>query len=403
MRKELYIFILLFISFGYLSNVYTSSFLTNDVTVVLVIIWGIVGWVMYPPKENNTVLTLFNSWVVGIIGLLFLITPLIPLFEYNQSYIDSLIAQRANYVFLLLFVFLRMNPTIDEVIMPIRVLSYITVLYYIVSIVYPQFFFTEEMVKEMLNSRLRHHSTDIGFFVPGFRLAVFYFLYLIGCFIKDSNNRIFIECCVFLFVIIAMQNRSSIIGTVPFFIYSIFKTNQKSKVFYVVSVILIIAAALPFLTAIYNSLLDETTAQINDSNYTRWSGLYYFGFEGKHNFIEMLLGNGVWTNSLYAVIMGSLSRSMQISDVGLIGTYYLYGIVPILLLGFFIFKALIGKTIPHFLKFYSLWFLIVPTIHCFLVTSVLNNILMVLYFYLVMYFTHDTSEDNESYLYVIQD
>lgn len=403
MRKELYIFILLFFAFGYLSNVYTSSFLTNDVTVVLVLIWGIVGWVMYPPKENNTVLTLFNLWVVGIIGLLFLITPLIPLFEYNQSYIVSLIAQRANYVFLLLFVFLRMNPTIEEVVMPIRTLSYITVFYYIVSIVYPQFFFTDEVVREMLDSRLRHHSTDIGFFVPGFRLAVFYLLYLIGRFINDSNNKTFLECCIFLFVIIAMQNRSSIIGTIPFFIYSIYMTNQKSKVFYIVSILLIVAASLPLLSAIYDSLVEETTTQVNDSNYTRWRSLYYFGYDAKRNIIEVLFGNGVWSHSVYAKIMSSLSRSMQISDVGLIGTYYLYGIIPILFLGYFIVQSLISKNIPHFLKFYSLWFLIVPTIHCFLVTSVFNNILIVIYLYLVMYFMHDNSEDNASYIYVIPD
>ena len=77
-------------------------------------------------------------------------------------------------------------------------------------------------------------------------------------------------------------------------------------------------------------------------------------------------------------------RLAFVSDIGLFGSYYLYGILFLGIIYFFVFKAL-KKTQPYYLKFYAYFIIIVPTIHGFGILSSSAAIVFSMFFYLVLY------------------
>lgn len=390
MKKETYILILFLLSSGVLGNIFTSVILTKDVMVVLVLLWGLYGYLKYNKEANPYINTKTNiSVVIWITAILFLST-IVPSFEYEQSIKDALISQRFNYTFLLLFVLLKISPSFDEIVRPLRLIAYISIFEFILSIYQPEIFLTKDVLEDMMESRMLSGSTDIGMVAPGFRFATVYAFIAIAQLLKQPTKRVILEAIVLVLYIIVYQNRSTIIGTVPFFIYCFYKMDSQNKARYTMIGIIGLVFLLPFLTNIYDSLMHETESQLNDEDYERWNALAVYGIDAKTNIFEVLLGNGIWSKSgRYSEMMSriALINRAQISDLGWIGTFYYYGIVPMIILFVYVYKALRNGMVPYFVKFFALWIIFVPTIHGYLINNIEANMPYVLFFYFIMYFS----------------
>lgn len=384
MKKSLYILILYLLCFGYFSNVYTSYYFNRDSNLVFSLLWGIFGWMYFEPSKIR------QKQAVTIVAALmfcFFISPLIPLAEYNQSYVSTLIAQRFNYIILILLVLNRLQPSIEEVFKPMRICAFITLFYYVISVVSPSFFLTPEVLEEKMLSRLSTDSTDIGFMVAGTQLTILYTYYKLALLVGKYTWKDLVEVMLLMAFMILIQNRSSLIGIFPlvtFVLYMMFK-NKKGTSIMVVLMVMIVSGS--FIYGLFQSLLTETQMQIDDDSYDRWLSLKFFGVTMKDSIVKVLFGNGSWAaNSAYVRIITNMGTHYQISDVGLVGTYFYYGVIPVIIFYSYALKTMLNRQMPYFLRFYSLWILIVPTIHTFLLMNVGMNLIYMLYFYLILHY-----------------
>lgn len=165
--------------------------------------------------------------------------------------------------------------------------------------------------------------------------------------------------------------------------------KSPKKTFYITLSLSSVILFMPFLTIIYDSLVNETEQQLGDENYNRWQAIAFLLFEMKSNIFDYILGNGLWTTSgtyLANMLVAQTSRGVYISDIGLLGTFFYYGIVPLIVMYRFCYVAIKDKRIPAFLKYYSIFIILVPTIQSFLLLNERINLIYALFFYLIIYF-----------------
>ena len=387
MDKQRYIFILYILAFGYLSNSVTSAVLNLDVSFVLTMLWGYVGWIKIKCNSHAQPSIPGINTIMIVIAVCLVISPLVPYFYYNQSYLGTIISQRFNYAIFLLPVIARIRPTEEELFKPMRVCSYITIAFFVLSIFMPDFFIDQESVEKMMNAKEKRESTDIGTNVAGIPLATFYFFYKLTIFFGKYTKKDVWECLALLSFFIAYQNRSTLIGLAPLLAYVFYRIikAKKGKAALLIFCALLIAG--PVLLILWQSLAQETEEQIGNENYPRILAIQYYVIEAKDSVIKIIFGNGVWTgNSLYTKLVESWPKNIFVSDIGLLGTYFYYGILPLIILYRYVFYTLFKDKMPVYLRYYSLWIMLVPTIHTFLIISVPSNLIFVLYFYLVLYY-----------------
>lgn len=390
MDKKKYFLILYLLSFGYLKNAFTSSIFNSDVTFVLTMFWGYWGWIRYRGANPKLIKTREVSYIVSILIFCFFVSAYIPKLYFNQPYISTLIAQRFNYVIILLLVVARIRPSESELMQPMRICSFITLTFFVISIFNPSFFFDQEITEKILLSRYNEKTTDIGTEVPGIYLTAFYLFYKLSIVWDSFSKKDLIECLVFLGLFIAYQNRSTLIGLLPLVVTVIYKFVKVKKTKAIFVIILIGVLSAPFLLFVFQSLSQETEEQMGMENYPRFLAINYFVIEAKDTFLKIVFGNGVWTEtSDYRKLVESWSTKIFVSDIGILGTYFYYGLLPLIILYRYVFYVLFKRRIPNYLRFYSLWILIFPTIHTFLNNGITGNILFVLYFYLVLYYKNN--------------
>lgn len=386
--------------FGYFNNMLTSQILPNrDVSLVLNFAIGIYAYKKYRYREKDTLLVRKNTIGIWLLMLVMLISPIVPMLDYGQPYINAIISQRFNYAILFALVLLSIKPRPEELLYIMRIGARISVVLFVVGVFFPGFFMDAETLKETMMSRSEHNSTDIGFGCPGFGLMVMYFYFCCGKLTQNPRRKDIVEMMVILAVIIAVQNRSTLIGVLPAFGWCVLRTRSQNKILIYGFLGILILLAIPYISIIYNSLMEETQMQLEDENYNRWQALSFYLIEMKTNIWHYLIGNGVWSsfgeyNRL--MVMAQEFRGCYISDIGILGTFFYYGIIPLYVIYKYCYTAFRSSSVPMALKLYAFWIVIVPTIHPYLMLMVGGNALIALFFYLVTYYSQ-TNDGHISY------
>ena len=204
---------------------------------------------------------------------------------------------------------------------------------------------------------------------------------------------------IILAVIIAVQNRSTLIGVLPAFGWCVLRTRSQNKLLVYGFLGILALLAIPYISIIYNSLVEETQMQLEDENYNRWQALSFYLIEMKTNIWHFLIGNGVWSSFgeyKRLMVMAQEFRGCYISDIGILGTFFYYGIIPLYVIYKYCYTAFCSSAVPLALKLYAFWIVIVPTIHPYLMLMVGGNALIALFFYLVTYYSQ-TNDGHISY------
>lgn len=189
---------------------------------------------------------------------------------------------------------------------------------------------------------------------------------------------------LFMAYLVAVQNRSTLIFAIPCYMYALLKVKTKEKWILLVLITIIGAS---YLYTVFDSLINESVSQLSDKKYNRWQAVSYYLFERDYGFYDTLFGNGrpaAGSAYLYELVKTAKSRLAILSDIGLLGTFYVYGLSMMLFIYSFVFKAIVKRNMPLYLRLYALWILLVPTIHCFGTGKFDNMILFALFFYNIL-------------------
>lgn len=165
--------------------------------------------------------------------------------------------------------------------------------------------------------------------------------------------------------IFAIQNRSTLIMAVPSYLYVLMKAQTRYK--WIIITIIVAVAGIYVINA-FSALIEESQSQLGDKHYNRWQAVEYYLFKRSYGFYDTLFGNGkpsAGSVYLYELVRASKTRLAFISDIGLLGTFFFYGLAMMLFIYHFILAAILRRNMPLYLRLYALWVLLVPTIHCF--------------------------------------
>jgi hypothetical protein len=309
--------------------------------------------------------SVFAEKALFVFYLLMLLSSFRAALEYDQSIIDTLVAQRHNLMLLFFLLFSKMNLTLDEIELTFKNLSIASFVMLIVAIFHPELFATEEAVDYLAKQQSLGATTDVAVFYPGLQAVLLYlFLYSRKVVAIPNRHHIIVFLVLFLYIIIC-QNRSSLLAAAPLFLYVMLKAKYRYKILVIsIASVLILVIGL----TIISGLVDETQKQLENPDYNRWQAISFFIVEFPSNIITVLIGHGVPCSGspyLESLLYAQETRLAFIHDIGLLGTCFYYGLFMIAFVLYFIFKGSFGKKMPMWLRIYSLWWIYAPWIQDF--------------------------------------
>lgn len=357
------------------------AFLNRDIILVLTIIWAGVGFVLFRNVFNLPVVFFKKyRWILVLIFAGIFLSMFTSYFFRGQELMTTFVAQRFTYSFILLLSLVYVQPTTNDIIKTLQIVSYITLAAWIGSIVMPSLF--ANISEKSISSRNVSHSVDIGFYVTGIHLVVLYTYFLIYKYIKHFTVKNFLTAFFWIGFVFLYQNRSMMIGIIVAFIYSLTKLKSKYKFLIIMGACFVACVFIFYTWQIWLSLIEETSSQLNNKDYNRWKALNYYFTEYSPNIWCYILGNGMPSvnNSEFGnLYLYNMLRGIYISDIGMIGMWVNYGILPLIGIYYVLIRILLEKKIPLWMKFMSLHICIVPTIFQF------NNTTGILLFSLIIY------------------
>lgn len=343
------------------------SVLNRDVILMMTLLWGIGGFFLPVKRLPLRYYHKYNWLWIGIFAGVF-VSMLNADFFWGQSIKTTFIAQRFSYAFILLPALFYVQPSVNDLLRTVRILAYITLGMWLLSIIAPGLI--GNISEESIESRSANpeKTTDIGFYVAGIQFATLYTYYLIQRYIRHFTYKHFFTAMFWIAFIILFQNRSMMIGILLVFAYSLVRLRSRYKPVIIGSICIIAVAFIAYTWQIWISLLTETQTQLSDEDYNRWKALFYYFSEYSPNVWCYLFGNGLPSggNSAFGNLMWfNMARGICASDLGMIGMWTDYGILPLISIYYVILRILTKKGYPLWLKFMCLHILVVPTIFHF--------------------------------------
>lgn len=393
MKKSTYLIISGILSFGFLQNNLLSDRI-EDILFSAMLLWCLFGYIYY---RNAGYLNIKKNrrWVNWLFFLFFL-SSLTPIVQYNQSLILTWVAMRTNLLIIYLLTLLKIAPQEEDFFKSFRFLGILAIIISIFVYLKPDWFVEQKRI-DILTSEQIKGSKDLIVTWPGSACAIIYFYILLQITIDHSRPKDIIKLTLFMTYIFLMQNRSTLICAAPFYIYAILKC--KSSIFKWSIMIGIIMVGSAYIYEIIQNLLEETQEQLSNANYNRWQAISFFLLEQKNDLYTILFGHGVpaqGSEYLKYVLRAQNDRYAFISDIGLLGTYFYYGVTILIVIYRFVLIAIFDSRIPRYVRYYAIWILLIPTIHIFGLGSIGSMIQFMTLFYWVIYYQHNNKQNQVS-------
>lgn len=272
-------------------------------------------------------LRLYYSRKLYIYFIPFLVTPIIPLYSYNQNIIDTIWVQHQTLYVLAYFFFWYIKPSEKSI---VKLLMLITIIYFLIrvlqNVLYPM---------EIVASSLKFERGVVRFSLPGDYFVVLFGFYSLRNIMKRKSFLINIFFWLISFIsILLIGTRVLIIGFMAVSLFSIFlnRLNIRLIVFITLLVGLIIFLVIQFnLMEIIDNVLRLTQDQVaKGENYTRVQSFLFYVTDFDVNIFSFLFGHGYQEHtSQFGKIIEhyQLIYNFHASDIGIFGIYYYYGFI----------------------------------------------------------------------------
>ncbi len=364
MSRTIYVFICLLLSVNFWNLSIISRIINNDINLILTLLWSVIPFFVYAPLNDAVKLNHARNmkFIYFIIIGIFISTFSAYVF-WGQGVFTTFIAQRWLYSFLLLPSLLYVAPSEDEVFKSLGWISVATIAVWGISIVAPTLI--SSIGQDAIERASENKTTDIGFYVVGVRFVLLYFFFLTHKYIANFSMNTFLKATALFAFIFLYQNRSLLIGAVIVYAYSLLKFRSRYKIGILATQLLILIIGLVLTKDIWYGLIEESQKQLADQDYNRWKALSYYLFEYSPNWFCYIFGNGMPSggNSVLGNLYWSnMEKGIFASDLGMIGMWTMYGVIPLFTIYYVLVKNLIKKQFPLYLKFVSFHILLIPTI-----------------------------------------
>ncbi|MBO4529532.1 MAG: hypothetical protein J5767_02735 [Paludibacteraceae bacterium] len=374
MSKTLYLLILFIINY----KAWNLRFITisDNNWLIIHLFYLIAGFLYYGRQESFSFLgenlKYWRWWVAGI-----LISMLSAYFVYNQSFIQSIITYRWHILILQIPVLFKIAPAKENILKATMWFAAFLWVIYFIQLGNPYIIAYDD---EVIERALKHNSVLL---VPGMVFSAVPLFYCLNDIKENFNYKsvvIMFVCFLFLFF---MQNRSMLFSVTVLVGWTILtiKHTQKWLMVFLMAVLVVIVAYNTL--EVWNALFEETIGQVDDNDYNRNKAIQYFIFEASPNIWCYIFGNGFLSSHATSLMQDMMSLGVYNSDVGFIGYWNQFGVIPIIIFSLMLVPAVLRKNHSHFIRCWALQILL-----CSLTISYWgpSNILYMGLFYYLYYY-----------------
>lgn len=245
------------------------------------------------------------------------------LIYYGQSLGQSFFTYRRMFQFLAFPIFIAIRPTEKELRSSLQAFSVI----YLVSVLFVTFI-APTWIRLGENQQLVDRN-DYVHSLEGIRILSLAFVFSFHRLIKDYNRTTLVWALFIFGVLFLIQNRTSLIAVIIMVGYAILTMKASTrKIFLMTAVGIVLLLMFVYTAGQWGHLYQETIEQIFNPEYNR-NKAYIYMFSHRE-WIRYLLGDGFISANVNPFIPLLQENGIFFSDVGLVGMWYQFGIIPVM-------------------------------------------------------------------------
>lgn len=358
---SIYIFLVLFV-FQSGMKIPLFFFLSGDykyiLAVILLIIGAYFGIKRKKLSSHSLGLKIF-WWLLIALACSIIMADLV----WGQSYGISIELYRNNIWILFLPVLLSLQPSmkaIENALYWLVITALIVWVGNVTGVIPPVF-------HETIWGEVMDGTNEFGgYAVPAERMMAFAFYFFLGNLTtKFTKKNIFRTTLAFILVLFTAQ-RSLIFISLPILIYAIFfkmNLSRNKQILIAFSLVVILSVFFVQTQEIWIGFFEETQNQLGDKDYNRWKAVDYFINDYGNGTFTTLFGNGFLSlrNRGGQALLELGYSGIFIDDIGMIGVWIRYGLIPLIIQYYLVIKVLLSRTMPISLRFFCIHIGVLPT------------------------------------------
>lgn len=367
LSKKAFLMVLFILSVNFWDLAVVKMFLSDDIIFLITVGWLSVGIFWYSAIKSQKLLLDLNFFRFAILCFALIISSLSAMLFHDQDMLTTLVAQRWMYTILAFPLFFLMRPSIGVLWDVINKIAVGTIFVWGLSLLFPNFIERSQEARDMFEYMRSIGATELTFMVKGTPFVLLFFYHILGKIIMTKNPFDYVGLVVGLSFFILAQNRSYLLGVIPFLFYTLSKGGTKSRMILLLLFFICLGLFLNGAYLGFDSLISETMTDLGNADYNRLKALKFFIFDYSPNIFCFIFGNGFPSalSSFGQQMWKNFEVGIYASDLGLIGMWSDYGIPLLLVVYSFLFQCLRCQSSSISLKLLSLHILFVPTIFHF--------------------------------------
>lgn len=303
-----------------------------------------------------------------IIGVLISFIP--AYLYYGQHLYHSVTVYRHFLGYFAFFLFLSIQPSRKE----LKIASYAFSLIFLLASLYCSYVNPSSVLVYPDSSKEFIEEGDFLHFLPGYHFLMLSYIFALDEIRKKKATvkRVLVLVAIFGTIFLT-QSRTLLFSSLVVGLFSALVNRSARRRLTIGSFILVsLAFAVFFAWKYVDILIAQTIEDVNNGEYNRVKALIYF-FSGENGTMSYFWGNGFISGKVHPLMENLRQQGIYHSDLGLIGFWHQFGLIPVITILVTCFKGLSSMrsfevranalniimcalTIAYFRDFtYSLW------------------------------------------------
>ena len=355
--------------------------LSEDIQLVSIVAYLIFGCIKYRRRPRIKFADKYNylKWI--FIGILLSMIP--AYLFYGQPITQSLVTYRTQFLIFTIPALFVISPRLEEIVKSLFLFSFLLLGANLLVKFNHSLFVINETKIEYLSKigELNVLSRVAG--IEYITIPFFYFLQQVK---EKFTTKSMVKVLFLLFVMFIVENRSTLFPAILFTLYTFVFIKSKYKPIIWIAISIIGIFFVMHNLDVFTSLIEQTTEELGDQDYNRNKAWNYFIYMYSPHWLCYILGNGFLSAHYSPIMQLLMEEGIYNSDVGFIGYWNQFGIIPIIAIFIMYISVLKSKnSYPYQMKL-----IVIYSIMCGLTTIYYGQnvkiLHLALFYYLFYYF-----------------
>ena len=341
MSRSLYVLILLLIGVGFWNVKPIGGFLSQDVCLLLFIIWFFYGYNSYRPKNYRLLCNVGYNKPIILIAVAVFVSFIPAYWFYGQPFLQSIVVNRQLISYLGLPLLLIVRPSFDELKKSLYCFAFLFTLVTMADSILGIDIVDRAMQSYNYDSQ-RDYIADGEFvhILRGFQFIPLAFIFSLDDLRTSVRMKELLLSTFLLSIIYIVQNRSTLFPCALLYVFTIIHAKGgKFGVLMKTGILVFIVIMITYTAVQWKSLFIETQTQILDEDSNRTKAYIFFLTAYSPHWICNIIGNGLISIHSSTIMQSLMAMGIYNSDVGLVGFWNHYGLLPVVVILSLVIKA----------------------------------------------------------------